>query len=404
MNKAPGFPAPTLPAPSIRPVAPASVAPSPTPFAMPTDAPVNLPAPSAAQPLTAPSLPDVAVPALPLAGDVTSSPPPPTPHGEPDPQTNANEDSPNSHAKARRSRAGKFLAVLLLVGAGAIAFVGFTGMADDNPEGTSEPEPVAPAPTSPLVAPINDAEAVVDQINDNRVEEEVLEELDLGPLGDVPVAEAPGPEADVVEDDGVAVVSTPTFMYRVQRGTAIEQAIVVDASSGNREVFDGSTYVRIVDGVVYSTTDPDASWIVDPVAAPSEPLASLTAMVNLEHALPAGLLEAVAVSAVQDENGTGRYLFIDSGLAMAAGDARAAWLTSWGFDATIEPTATEGFIDGVPDTALPGMILVSIVSDDDGVVTSLTIDAPGIGESVSYRLEAGATEPVTIGIPASITE
>lgn len=127
-------------------------------------------------------------------------------------------------------------------------------------------------------------------------------------------------------------------------------------------------------------------------------------MINLERALPAGLLEAVAISAVQDEAGTGRYLFIDKELAMAAGDARAAWLTSWGLDATIEPTETRGFIDGVPDMALPGMILVSIASNDDSVVTSLTIDAPGISESVSYRLETPSTGPVTIGIPTSITE
>ena len=281
MNKAPGFPAPTLPAPSVRPVATASMAPSPTPFAMPTDAPVDLPAPSAAKPLTAPSLPDVAVPGLPLAGDATSSASPTNLHVERDPQANTNEDSPNSHAKPQRSWAGKFLPVLLLAGAGAIAFVGFTGMADDNPDGTSDP---APAATSPLVAPINDAEAVVDQINDNRVEEELLEELDLGPLGEAPVAEAPVPDADVVADDAVAVVSTPTFVYHVQRGTAIEQEVVVDASSGNREVFDGSTYVRIVDGIVYSTADPDASWIVDPAAAPSEPLVALTAMVDVERA------------------------------------------------------------------------------------------------------------------------
>ena len=266
---------------------------------------------------------------------------------------------------------------------------------------------MAPSQTSfamPTDAPINDAEAVVDQINDNRVEEELLEELDLGPLGEAPVAEAPVPDADVVADDAVVVVRTPTFMYRVQRGTAIEQAVVVDASSGNREVFDGSIYVRIVDGFVYSTADPDASWIVDPAAAPSEPLVALTAMANLERALPAGLLEAAAVSTVQDKTGTGRYLFIDSELAMAAGNSRAAWLTSWGFDAAIEPTETECFIDGVPDMALLGMILVTITSNDDGVVASLTIDAPGIGESVSYRLEEGATGPVTIEIPTSITE
>ena len=375
------------------------MAPSQTSFAMPTDAPVDLPAPSAAKPLTAPSLPDVAVPGLPLAGDATSSASPTNLHVERDPQANTNEDSPNSHAKPQRSWASKFLPVSLLAGAGAIAFVGFTGMADDNPDGTSEPPPVAPGATSPLVAPINDAEAVVDQINDNRVEEELLEELDLGPLGEAPV-----PDADVVADDAVVVVRTPTFMYRVQRGTTIEQAVVVDASSGNREVFDGSTYVRIVDGIVYSTADPDASWIVDPAAAPSESLAALTAIVDLERALPAGLLEAVAVSTVQDETGTGRYLFIDSELAMAAGNSRAAWLTSWGFDAAIEPTETEGFIDGVPDMTLPGMVVVSITSNDDGVVTSLTIDAPGIGESVSYRLKVGATGPVTIGIPTSITE
>ena len=401
MNKAPGFPAPTLPALSVRPVAPVSMAPSPTPFAMPTDAPVDLPAPSAAKPLTAPSLPVVAVPGLPLAGDATSSASPANLHVERGPQANTNEDSPNSYAKPQRSWAGKFLPVLLLAGAGAIAFVGFTGMADDNPDQTSEP---APAATSPLVAPINDAGAVVDQINDNRVEGELLEELALGPLGEALAAEAPVPDADVVADDAVAVASTPTFMYRVQRGTAMEQTIVVDTSSGNREVFDGPAYVRIVDGIVYSTADLDASWIYDPAAAPSEPLAALTAMVNLERALPAGLLEAVAVSTAQDETGTGRYLFIDSELAMAAGDSRAAWLTSWGFDAAIEPTETEGFIDGVPDRALPGMILVSITGNDDGVVTSLTIDAPGIGESVSYRLEEGATGPVTIGIPTSITE
>jgi hypothetical protein len=47
---------------------------------------------------------------------------------------------------------------------------------------------------------------------------------------------------------------------------------------------------------------------------------------------------------------------------------------------------------------------VSIVTSTDGVVTSLTIDAPGIGESVSYRLEGAATEPLTIGVPATAAE
>lgn len=84
----------------------------------------------------------------------------------------------------------------------------------------------------------------------------MLAELDLGPIGDAPVAETPVLEANEVED--IVAVGTPTFAYRVQRGTATEQAIMVDAASGSCKVFDGSTYVRIIDGIAYSTADPDS--------------------------------------------------------------------------------------------------------------------------------------------------
>ncbi len=387
---------------------------------MPSDAPVDLPAPSATEPLTAPSHPGVAAPTLPPVGVAAPPVPASGPEGAVEPQVIAGAEPLDSPARTKDSRVGKFLPVLLVLGAGAIGFIGFTGMSDDSSDGAAEPAPitVAPVATSPLVAPINDARAVVDEINDNALEQEVLDELGLDQRGDPTVTETPRVEVvdltvgaaiqlhagDVIKDDLVSVLGAPTFKYRMQRGEAIEQAIWVDSSSGNRELFDGATYVRIVDGVAYASADVAGSWIIDPAAAPTDPLASLTEIVTLERVLPAELLDAVTASALQGESGTGRYFFVDTELAAVAGGGRAAWLTSWGFDSTIAPTAIDGFVDDVPDTARPGMILVSIVSSADGVVTSLTIDAPGIGESVSYRLEGASTEPLTIDVPTTVIE
>jgi hypothetical protein len=411
MNDVAGFPAPTLPAPGSAPVSTAPMVPTPTAFAMPSDARVDLPAPSAASPLTAPSLPDAAAPTLPPVGAAAPPAPAVDDQGVPEPQASFVEDPPDSPAKTKNSRAGKLFPLLLVVGAGALIFVGFTSMSDDSSDGAGEPAPVtvAPVATSPLVAPINDAEAVVDQINENTVEEEVLDELGLDARGDVQVDRTVGAAlqlhaGDVIKDDVVSVLGAPTFKYRVQRGEAIEQAIWVDSSSGNRELFDGSAYVRIVDGIAYSSADPAGSWLVDPAAAPTDPLASLTELVTLDRVLPQELLDVLAVSSLQGESGTGRYLFIDAELAAAASDTRAAWLTSWGLDSAAVATEVDGFVDGIPDIAGPGMILVSIVSSADGVVTALTIDAPGIGELVSYHLEGASTEALSIGVPPAVIE
>jgi hypothetical protein len=420
MNEVTGFPAPTLPAPGSAPVATAPAVPSPTAFAVPSDARADLPAPSAATPLTAPSLPGVAAPTLPPVGVAAPPVPASGPSAAPDLQADAGEDEPGSAAKTTSSWAGKFVPVLLLVGAGALSFIGFSNMSDESSDGAAEPAPVtvAPVATSPLVAPINDAEAVVDQINENTLEEELFDELDLGPSGEVPVTGASSVDGadltlggaiqldarDAIRDDLVSVLGAPTFKYIVQRGAALQQAIWVDSSSGNRELFDGTTYVRIVDGVAYSTADPAGAWIVDPASAPTDPLAALTEMVTFERVLPAELLDLVAVSSLQGESGTGRYLFIDTELAAFAGETRTAWLASWGFDSAVAPTEVDGVVDGVPDIASPGMILVSVVSSTDGVVTALTIDAPGIGESVSYRLEGASTAPLTIGVPTAVVE
>jgi hypothetical protein len=384
--------------------------------------------PPANQPLTAPTLPEAGVPTLPGI----PSAPAPTPGTLSDPiapvgpvALHESATTTNPGPKQGGSSIGKFLPILLVLGAGALGYVGFTSMssgdADEgvgSPVATAAPVATAPAAGSPLLVPINDAKDVVEQINENSTEQDALDELGLGGRGEPVVTEAPRVEAvdlsvgagvqvhagDVIKDDLVTVLGAPTFNYRFQRGAALEQSIWVDSASGNRELFDGTTYVRAVDGVVFQTTDPTGAWAIDPAVMPTDSLALRSAMVTLAEVLPEDLLNEVTATTAGEASASGRYLFVDAELAEAAPGIRGTWLTSWGFDPTMAPLGIDGFVDGVPDVAAPGMILVTVVTSSDGIVTSLTIEAPGLGERVDYRLVGASMEPLAISRPAAVIE
>ena len=68
--------------------------------------------------------------------------------------------------------------------AAGLAALGYIGYQSMTAEPAAEPDPVTTVePSAPLVAPINDASTVVEQINDNATEAEILAELDLDPTG-----------------------------------------------------------------------------------------------------------------------------------------------------------------------------------------------------------------------------
>ncbi len=73
--------------------------------------------------------------------------------------------------------------LVLLAGIAAIGYIGYQSISGSDP---TEPTPTpaagtVPAPASPLLVPINEAQDVVDQINDNAVEDELIDELDILP-------------------------------------------------------------------------------------------------------------------------------------------------------------------------------------------------------------------------------
>lgn len=392
------------------------------PLLPPTGPAVEIPAPSPRRPLIAPSLPEPGRPTLPPVGSPATTSPV-TPESTAAPAAAAapplQAATATKQPKQRGSAIGKLLPVLLVAGAGAIGYLGYTTLvADDAVDGapdaapTAAPDP-APVETSAILAPIGDANAVVADINDNSAEQEALDQLDLNQRGEPPVTEAPRAESvdltvgaglqmhagDLIGDDLVSVLGAPAFKYSSQRGPAAEQTTWVDAVSGNRESFDGTMFVRVVDGVAYSTLDPTAGWVADPAAAPTDVLGNLGEMITFDSVIPEALVTTVSTSVLQDESGSGRYLFVDTELAAAAPDDRAAWLTSWGLDASVAPIAVDGFVDGVPDTAALGMILVTVTTSSDGVVTFLSIDAPGLGETVNYRLLGASTDTLVIPAP-----
>ena len=58
----------------------------------------------------------------------------------------------------------------------------------------------------------------------------------------------------------------------------------------------------------------------------------------------------------------------------------------------------------MPDAAQPGEMLISIASTAEGIVTDLTIQAPALGETVSYRLLGTSNEPFLLGVPSPLSE
>lgn len=137
-----------------------------------------------------------AVPTLPPPASAPAPPLPltsPTVEGPASIHQTPTERPLPARSAARRLPVGKLLLALLVGGVAAAGYFGFTALSDDSSDDLEDRPPVtfSPTATSPLVAPINDAKAVVEQINDNGTEERVLAELGLGPLGEERPSEGP---------------------------------------------------------------------------------------------------------------------------------------------------------------------------------------------------------------------
>lgn len=253
-----------------------------------------------------------------------------------------------------------------------------------------------PVATSPLVAPINDARDVVEQINDNAAENELIEELGIVPTptpnGD-PVPESTAPDLGV---------GAPAFHYSYEIGGAPVQSIWVDGTTGDRESFDGTTYMRSTGGAVYTTTDPAGLWQLAADFPPTSTLAMLNQMLTLDDVLPEAFFELESASALNEGLGYGRYLFTETALAGIDAAVRQAWMSTWGFDAAAALVPVDGIVAGVPDAAGPGEILITVAGSQDGIVTSLTIEAPSLGGVVRYTLLGASNDRLVIGIPSNV--
>lgn len=308
-------------------------------------------------------------------------------------------DTPDEPATRRSPM--RFIVPLGFVAAfAALGFIGYNQMtaSDDEAVAGRAPATTVAAEAPPLVAPIDDAQDVVDEINDNTGEDELVDDLDVD---DVQAADRsigatiefrPG---DLVDDDHISAAESAAFSYSYQRGEAPGEQVWVDAATTNRESFDGTTWRRTVDGTHYATEDPAGVWALAPTP-PADSLASLPSMLTLPDVLPEGLIEAIGAS--MGDGIDGRYIIADTDFA-AAPEARAAWLAFWGFDPTSPVVEAAGFVDAVPDAASAGQILISVRASSDGIVTRVYIDAPSFGTSIGYSLVGVSSEALVVPAP-----
>ena len=171
---------------------------TPAPTAAATGVP-TLPSPSPTPiPTPTPMEQASADPGTPLAPPSAHEQPVPVAFAIPSLATRATLGAGGPRASRSTPRTGRrtwpivVLLAAVATAAAAVVFVlasGDSSSEDPAPDTPATVETPAEAPSgegtndSPLVAPINDAEDVVDQINDNGAEEELLGELGLDPAG-----------------------------------------------------------------------------------------------------------------------------------------------------------------------------------------------------------------------------
>jgi hypothetical protein len=249
------------------------------------------------------------------------------------------------------------LAVLGLVVIGLVAYLGYAKMTATSDD--AAPVPAEPrTPSSPIVVPIEDAGEVVTEINDNAPEEELLDELGLDPIG------RPAPAG---------------YGFFIADASGRSRSVQVDSTTGNYsiETVEGVA-IRSIDGMTYTRTTAGDEWVpVDPavLAAQSFGLDGITVVSDV---LPSEL--AAYVSPVSTEVVGGIESSISSVDLAAFRTTDPALFATWSAPFGFDP-ATLGTFGTDPMT-------VTISVDEQGIVQSFVIAAPGDGPSMTYRLEA----------------
>ncbi len=398
----------TPPAPSLTPATPA--------FQTETVAP----APISVTTSSATPTPLIGTPTLPPAGMPTT----PTEHSEP-PLNNLGlpEGSPADlpreipEWKRRQNSKGRKLAkrliqfaVLGALGAGSwFVYETQLKLKDDTDvttpdapaDATPAPDVVADAPAkSGPVAIIDAAQDTVDAINDNAGEDELIGEL-------IPAASGPfepNPDAvitrgDIIGDGFVSAAAAQSWTYRwVFPNDVLTMA--VNKSTGDFDAnFESLSDLRFVGGQFFESLDNGATWnAVEPGPDQLTVAGFATSLPTFETALPTAIRDFVILSESSD-TATGLFLIDDVALFEQNPEARTAWLTAWGIDASIAPSATVGSADEMPGTAGAGQILVSILGSPDGIGTQLAVSSPIANGTSTYFLVDTSDSPRTILAP-----
>jgi hypothetical protein len=257
----------------------------------------------------------------------------------------------------------------------------------------------APAKSAPL-AIIDAAQDTVDAINDNAGEDELIGEL-------IPVTSGPfepNPDAvitlgDIIGDGFVSATAAQSWTNRwVFPNDAL--TLAVDSSTGDFDAnFVSRNDLRFVGGQFFESLDDGATWnAVEPGPDQLTVAGFANSLPTFETALPTVIRDFV-ILAESNDTATVQVLIDDVALFEQHREARTAWLTAWGLDASIAPSATVGFADEMPATAGAGQILVSIVGSPDGIGTQLTVSAPTAAGTSNYFLVDASDSPRTILAP-----
>lgn len=347
------------------------------------DAP-RLPPPAAppGRPLTAPSEPSPALP--------PPSPPSSLPSSLPGGLTTVagvHDHAEDSDGVATPRSRGTRLPIGWLLVAFAVAIVGlatflmFRGGNGDEPDASRGDAPLGPAALDAQASDsmtaagqiLDDAQAVVDDMNDRSDEREILAELGLdenaNPTDDLQGyrftwADPSGQDLDIIVD-----LTTENF--------------AVDAS-------DGISF-RMIDGTFYGSVADSDEWFElaeDPFG--DTPVIGLGGLPDIEGVIPDATAPFLVNSGLKDGGSGPTYFFIVDDEAFHAADpeARAEWLRPWGL---IEPSTVE-----------PTTLVVTITLDPLGErVIGAQIETPTIGGFASFSVvETLDTAPV-IEVPGS---
>jgi hypothetical protein len=224
----------------------------------------------------------------------------------------------------RSGRSGGSIFVLAILVAAAIGGGAWYALGESD-DAVPEQEPVVTSAldieaqdvTSPLLVPIEDANDVIEAIDENSTEAEALDLLGLDETGN-PIS---------------AATNAAGYRFVWSYGTAETATVIVDATTGNFdfEVSDGTEWRR-VDGTVFSRRD-DLAWtLVDGNAFGSIQRLGLDAPLTIEQLVDPVTNEFTASAGTARDDGTSQVVAEIDAFAYAAArpDAFGDWMAQLG--------------------------------------------------------------------------